>query len=231
MNRLRVAVGLLGEVLVTLGVLVLLYVGWELGWNSFTADRAQQSVAAEVSDAFAGGSSAAQAPVLAPGETPIPDTVFALLRIPRLGGSEHVLPVYEGTGRDTLAKGIGHYVGTALPGQIGNLGLAGHRITHGNPLWDIDTIVAGDALVVETRDAYYVYRAVRHVVVAPNRVDVVAPVPEHPGATPTQAWLTLTSFHPKYSSRERYILFAQLEQTIPRAQGLPASMLADPRQG
>lgn len=229
MGRLRFAVGVLGEMLVTAGVIVLLFIVWEVGYTGVVEGRAQAALAQDVASAFASGADLPGTTTPAGSTGPAIDTVFALVRIPRLGGPTHVLPVYEGTGLPTLAKGLGHYPSTALPGQVGNVGIAGHRLTHGNPFLDIDTIQTGDVVIVETRDAYFVYRAVRHVIVLPWQTEVVAPVPQQPNATPTEAWLTLTSCNPKYSGRERYVVFAKLEQTIPRADGLPPALLADPR--
>ena len=94
--------------------------------------------------------------------------MFAILRIPRLGAG-WAKPVYEGISLDVLAKGLGHYPNTQLPGQVGNIAIAGHRAGHGNPLINIDAIQTGDVLVIETRDAYLVYRAVRHTIVPPTR--------------------------------------------------------------
>ncbi len=155
--------------------------------------------------------------------------VFAILRIPRLGGPTWAKPIYEGVDLATLAKGLGRYPGTALPGQLGNFAVAGHRAGHGNPLIDIDAIQAGDTMVVETRDAYAVYRAERHVVVPPRKIDVIASVPERATAQATAAYLTVTSCDPRYASTNRYVVFATLDRVIPRAQGLPANLLADPR--
>ena len=108
--------------------------------------------------------------------------VFAILRIPRLGGPTWAKPVYEGVGTATLDKGLGRYPTTQLPGQIGNTAIAGHRAGHGNPLIDIDSIRPGDVMIVETRDGYAVYRAERSEIVAPTRTDVIAPVPGRFGA-------------------------------------------------
>jgi sortase A len=127
-----------------------------------------------------------------------------------------------------LAEGIGHYPATQFPGEVGNVGLAGHRAGHGNPLIDIDTIRPGDAIVVETAAGYTVYRAVRSEIVRPTDVQVLAPVPDQPGAALTEAWLTLTSCEPKYGSTNRFVVYAKLDRSIPRDQGRPAQFLAAP---
>ena len=158
-----------------------------------------------------------------------PGQPWGVLRIPRLGGPTWAKPVLEGVGLDVLADGLGHYPGTALPGDVGNLAVAGHRAGHGNPLIDIDTIQPGDVLVVETRAGWYVYRAVRHEIVAPTDVAVLAPVPEQPGRQATERWFTLTSCNPRYGSSMRYVVFSRFQEFVPRSQGLPTGLLADPR--
>ena len=150
-----------------------------------------------------------------------------IVRIPRFGGS-FARPVLEGTDRDTLIKGIGHYAGTAMPGVVGNFAVSGHRTTYGRPLHNIDLLRKGDVIVVETKASYVVYAVARHVIVTPDRVEVIAPVPQRPGVHPTAAWMTLTTCHPKYSASQRYIVFAQLVRVIPRAKGLPASFMTVP---
>ena len=76
---------------------------------------------------------------------------------------------------------MGRYPGTALPGAIGNIGIAGHRSGHGNPLLDVDLIRPGDVLVLETKSAYNVYRVVRHEIVAPDRSTSSRPCRSGPG--------------------------------------------------
>ena len=125
-------------------------------------------------------------------------------------------------GLDVLAQGLGHYPGTNLPGEVGNLAIAGHRAGHGNPLIDIDAIQPGDVLVIETREAYFVYRAVRHEIVDPTDAAVIDPVPEQPGATPTQRWFTLTSCSPRYGSSSRYIVFSSSSRRSRTRRGCPS---------
>jgi sortase A len=115
-----------------------------------------------------------------------------------------------------------------MPGQVGNFAVAGHRTTYGRPFNTIDKLRKGDVIVVETKTSYIVYAVDRHVIVTPSQVEVITPVPQHPGVTPTEAWMTLTACHPEYSARERYVVFAKLLRTIPRASGLPASVMAIP---
>lgn len=239
----RSVVGVVGELLITAGMVLVLFVVWELGYVAVVTAREQDTVVTALEKEFAEAIAEQPAPgapgtpgtPVAPGASGAPapslqdGKIFAILRIPRLGGSTWAKPIYEGIGLDILAKGIGHYPSKTPAGGIGNFAIAGHRAGHGNPLIDIDTLRAGDAIVIETREGYVVYRVDRHMIVPPTRIDVVAPVPEKPGATPTEAWLTLTSCDPRYAGKNRYIVFAKLERSIPRSAGLPTDALVDPR--
>ncbi len=225
---LRRALGVLGELLITLGVVLLLFVGWQLWWTDVTANAEQAGTVASLEQDF--GAPGAVPPAAAAQEPRVrlagvpQGRAFAILRIPRLG-ADYARPVLEGTDHDTLTAGVGHYTGTAMPGAVGNFAVAGHRTTYGRPFHDIDRLAKGDPIIVETRTSYVVYAVDRHVIVTPDHVEVTAPVPQHPGARPTQRWMTLTACHPKYSASQRYIVFARLVRTIPRAEGLPTSYL------
>jgi sortase A len=224
----RWTLGITGDLLVTAGVLLLLFVGWQLWWTDVTANREQSATVDTLTRDFT-----ATPPTTPTTEQPTPvafGQAFAIIRVPRFG-ADYARPVLEGTSLEVLQKGFGHYAETADPGQVGNFAVAGHRTTYGRPLHDIETLREGDVVVVETRTAYHVYAVKRHRIVVPTQVEVVAPVPDEPGATPTERWLTLTACHPKYSAAQRYIVFAQLTKSYPRAQGLPAGTLAAPRKG
>jgi sortase A len=222
---LRWSLGIVGDLLVTVGAVLLLFVAWQLWWTDVTANRAQDRAVTELTRDFSAGVPARETPAAVPfGEA------FAILRVPRLG-EDYARPVIEGTTTHVLQEGIGHYRGTAAPGAVGNFAIAGHRTTYGRPFHDIDRLRNGDVVVVETKTAYSVYRVKRHEVVAPTAVEVIAPVPDQPGRKPTGRWLTMTACHPKYSAAQRYVVFAELEKTYPRAEGLPSGTLATPTGG
>jgi sortase A len=214
----RRIVGWVGELLVTAGVLLLLFVAWQLWWTDVIANREQSSIVSAVEDDFAKGGTVG-VPAAVDG-----DGVLGLLRIPRLGEG-FVRPVIEGTGRAVLAKGIGHYADTVDPGKVGNFSLAGHRTTYGRPFHDIDTIRDGDRIVVETRTVFYVYEATGNQIVGRRDNKVIAPVPNRPGARPVQRLITLTSCHPKFSATQRYIVHGILVDAVPRAQWVPGRWL------
>lgn len=230
MRAVRAVVGVVGELLITAGVLVLLFVVWEIGWQGYVEGRAQQDRVAALERSF---DTAPPAPPATPtaGPTPAPASdlptgdAFAILRIPRLG-PDFAKPILEGVSLDVLHRGLGRYPHSVMPGAVGNFAVAGHRSGSGNPLADIDQVKDGDALIVETRSDFYVYRVYRHTIVAPSDVDVLLPVPGRPGAAPDAAYFTLTTCHPRWGNSQRWIVFSRLERTIPRASGLPADLLA-----
>jgi sortase A len=224
-KALRWSLGLVGDLLVTAGALLLLFVAWQLWWTDVTANRVQGDTVHALTRDFGTGRSTPAS------ETPraVPfGKAFAILRIPRLG-ADYARPVLEGTSLDILQEGVGHYTGTAGPGAVGNFAVAGHRTTYGRPFHDIDRLRPGDKIVVETAQAYSVYVVRRHEIVDPTAVRVIAPVPDKPGAKPTGRWMTMTACHPKYSAAQRYVVFAELDKTYPRAKGLPVGTLAAPK--
>ncbi len=217
-----------GELLITLGLLVLLFVGWQLWWTDVVSGRDQAATTGRLERAWraASGPTATEPAIKEQAVADLaPGTAFAVLRVPRFGAG-YARPVLQGTDPAQLDEGVGHYPDSAAPGEVGNLALAGHRVTYGKPFGEIARLRAGDAVVVETRTTWFVYRVVRHVVVTPDRVDVVAPVPERPGVAPTARMLTMTACHPRFSARERYVVFSQLDQTIAKTGGAVPDVLA-----
>ncbi len=215
MRVLRNLTGLLGELLITAGAFLLLFVGWQLWWTDVVSDAdANQAVARleQSRDAW-----------VQPDKVKLGEA-FAIIRIPRFG-AHYARPVYEGTTREVLQRGIGHYVGTSLPGEIGNFAMAGHRTTYGKPFNRIAQLKDGDVVLVETKDSFVVYRVSEHLIVPPSQISVLLPVPDRPDATAKKAVLTMTSCHPEYSARERFVVHAVLEATYRHDQGVPAEVL------
>ena len=218
MSATRHAIRGLGELLVTVGLVLLLFCVYQLVWTNVEANRRQDAVAERLADDWR-----------KPGPTAEPRAAlplgkgFAFLRIPRLGKNFDV-PVIEGVRKRDLARGVGHYRQTARPGEVGNFGVAGHRATNGEPFRDLDRVRRGDALVVETETSWFTYVVDRTRIVKPTDVWVIDPVPGRPNATPTEALLTLTTCHPRWASTERLIVFSHLEETTPKTVGRPAAL-------
>ena len=125
---------------------------------------------------------------------------FAFLSIPKIGLDEVV--VYEGVDRQTLRSGPGHMTGTPLPGQPGNAVVSGHRTTYGRPFFDFDQLEPGDRVEVESDTGIHVYEVREIAVVLPTDVWVIDPR--------DGGWLTLTTCEPKFSARQRLIVWAEM---------------------
>ena len=147
--------------------------------------------------------------------SPRPGEAIGLLRIPALGAGYEV-PILSGTSSDVVAKGVGHYASTALPGQIGNFALAGFRVTHGRPFARILGLASGDEIIVETRDAIYTYvlnEPPRRLTVKDTDTWVIAPVPGKPELKPDQSLITLTTCPDLFHSKKRSVGFGHLIRT------------------
>ena len=188
----------------TAGVLLVLFVGWSLWWT----DRAGTAEAARSVHALERSFAAAPAAALRPEARPDRGAAFAALRIPRFG-ADWRRPVLEGAGAPELRRGTGHYPGTALPGAAGNVAIAGHRTTYGKPFRGVDRLRRGDVIELDTAIGRYRYRVTGHRIVDPAEVSVLR-------ATPGRSTLTLTTCHPVYSARERWVVRAELVSAGPR---------------
>lgn len=200
----------LGEIFISFGLVVLLFVAYEL-WGTGRYTQAEQSTLAERLDEKW---SQPAAPHVTTEKVRLGDGL-ALIRIPRFG-KDYKFVIVEGTSRDDLRRGPGHYAHTALPGQIGNFVVSGHRTTYSAPFNKLDRLRPGDRILIDTRSTQYVYKVTRSQVVSPTRIEVTSPVPFHPGRKPKQKLITLTTCHPKYSAAQRLIVFGELDSQIPR---------------
>lgn len=218
MRVVRGIVGLLGELFVTVGAVLLLFVAWQLWWTDVVSDADANQTVVALQTQFEEID-----PNVHPAEVEMGDA-YAIVRIPRFG-EDYARPLYQGTTREILQRGIGHYKDSVQPGEIGNFSMAGHRTTYGKPFSLIAELVPGDTVIIETHDTYFVYSITDYRIVKPHDVWVVYPVPGEPAAVPTEALLTMTSCHPQFSSRERYVQHGVLRGTFTRAEGLPPDLL------
>lgn len=142
---------------------------------------------------------------------------FALLYVPRLRANTWATPILHGVADAQLDVGIGHFPSAPLPGENGNFSLAGHRMTHGKPFTDIDKLVAGDEVIVETKDSYYVYTLKVDRIVNPTDVWVLddQPVPEI--AATNNGIITLITCTPKWSTKQRWVWWGELTSVHPRS--------------
>jgi sortase A len=230
-------VGVLGELLITAGVIALLYVSWQMWIGDWIIGSQKQAEAAELTQSWAQEYETAPPPVPTeepedPSDTTIPvldqpghGDVFGVMRVPRFGADWKFKIAGGVTRPDILDQGeIGHYPDTAMPGEIGNTVYAAHRWTSGEPFDPIDQLVAGDAIVVETKAGWYTYRFRNLEYVQDTQVEVLLPVPQQVGVAADGRYLTLTSCAPKLNMLERIIAYALFEDFTPRADGPPASL-------
>jgi sortase A len=127
---------------------------------------------------------------------------FAILTIPKIDRLSDGWAIVEGVARSQLKTGAGHYPSTPLPGQPGNAAIAGHRTTYGAPFYDFDVLEPGDIIELETALGVSVYEVRESIIVRPTEIWVTQ---DRPGA-----WLTLTTCHPRLSSRQRLVIFAEM---------------------
>lgn len=231
---LRTIIQVLGELLITAGVILLLFVAWQLWWTNVESDAKQGAVVKEFVHDLPGPvapqTPAATAPVnYGPpvvGQAPGHGGTIGIMYIPRFG-TDYTRPIVQGTSADVLdTLGLGHYANTSMPGAVGNFAVAGHRQTHGAVLDNIHTLVPGDKIYVQTRDGYYTYVFRNNQIVLPSSTDVLLPVPAQPQAKPTESILTMTSCNPRFGSQERIIAYSVLESWRPASAGPPPEIAA-----
>ena len=191
-----------GRTLIALGILVLLFAGYQNWVTDTTQHRSQSALQKEVTRVITGK------PVtsVVGSKTPLPTSKdpgeghwLGLISIPTIGLSQVIV---NGTEKSQLQLGPGHYIGTAMPGEAGNVGIAGHRTTWGRPFRNLDKLHEGDRIFITTPRAAVMYRIVWIKIVKPDDVSVVAPT-----TTPS---LTLTTCNPPYSAATRLVVRAEL---------------------
>lgn len=234
------AIGISGETLVTVGLFVLLFLGWHVWFNDIVQGAAQDKAAATLSDTWSvaltgttefdraagtsdGAMSEVPPPVVAsPGDT----NSFATVFVPRFG-AHYERTVAEGVDVEKVLNnsvtGIGRYPDTALLGEIGNFAVAAHRTTYGAPFGDVDKLRIGDRIYVETVEGWYVYRFRNIEYVFPTEVSVLNPVPQLQIDAKDRI-LTMTTCHPKLSAAERLIAYAVFESFVLRDSGTPTEI-------
>ena len=191
------------------GVITLLFVVYQLWGTGVGQARSQRTLLHDFTAAVAGGPAAAAASSGSSGASaasalppPPAGKAVAVLKIPKIGVTQAVV---EGTGTDDLRKGPGHYRGTPLPGEHGNVAIAGHRTTYGAPFHRLDELQRGDPILLNTRAGVVRYVVAAKRVVNPDQRGAIQPTKDDR--------LTLTTCHPKYSASQRLIVIAALAPT------------------
>ncbi|MFD4661462.1 class E sortase [Kitasatospora sp. NPDC058444] len=234
-SRALAALGVFGELLITLGLVLGLFVAYSLWWTNVQADRSASEAADRLRSSWAAGPD--PGPSAAPGAAPAPGASGApggpgappasasrqfavgadvgFLHVPAMGRDFQVL-IRMGTSTEVLDDGVaGVYeqpYRAAMPwDQEGNFALAAHRDGHGAKFHALDAVRQGDAVVVETQDKWYVYK-VDSTLAETSKYDtgIVAPVPARSGYAGPGRYITLTTCTPVYTSRYRMAVWGSL---------------------
>jgi sortase A len=211
-NVIRATVRIVGEVMITFGLVILLFAAYEVWGKAAIINAHQQDLDHQLAQSWGTPSSSPTAtagprkPVLPPPA----GNAIGRLYIPRL---KLQWVVVQGVSLRDIRYAPGHYPGTAMPGRTGNFAVAGHRIP--GIFWDLDRVRSGDYLVMETRTNWYVYRVYQNEIVTPHSIQVIAAVPDHPGQVASKANITLTTCNPKWDNYQRMIVHGTLVGSTP----------------
>jgi len=231
-TRQQSALRAVGKSLCVIGALLLAFVGYQLWGTSLSEHSAQSRLRTELnaqlhqhaptsrsaSTSTTGGGDAAEGDTLgssgsdtAAADSPALGAPVGFLSIPRIGMSDDV--IVEGVGTDQLRQGPGHYPGTPLPGQPGNVAIAGHRTTYAAPFYNLNELKTGDPITIQTVLGTFLYLVTQSTTVPPTDSAVLD------STGPSE--LTLTTCNPRYSANQRLIVVALLQSSDLVATGHP----------
>ncbi len=217
-----------GELCITAGLVLILFVVWQLWWTDLAANRDNEVLADELAQDWQ-NQDPNELPE-DPDEPVVADPVgkneaFGIFYIPRFGG-DYYRTVAEGVDLEPVLNrmGLGRYPNSAMPGDVGNFSIAGHRVTYGKPLNQIAELRPGDEIVVQTKDGFYTYTFRNFDIILPDAIEVLAPVPDMPDSKGKDRILTMTACNPMFSARERYVAYAELTDWTPANEGAPGSI-------
>ncbi|WP_293790391.1 class E sortase [uncultured Corynebacterium sp.] len=241
-------ISVFGEILITFGVVALLFGFWDVFWTDIQSGREQAAVAHQLDEQW---DEKNPRPLTEPAE----GTAFARLFIPSFG-SDFNFSVVKGVADGDLSKGPGHYQDSQAPGQPGNFAMAGHRVGRGSPFNDLGLLKTCDSVVVETAGSWNIYRVLPidaapgnrkseaekcmspelaqkvssgeyagvngRYITTPNDINVINPIPGQSRIEvhpDDAALLTMTTCHPQFSNKERMIVHAALVRSESKKDG------------
>ena len=225
LGPIRGTVRTFGELCITAGLVLILFVVWQLWWTDIQANRDNEVLADELTQDWAN-----QDPNELPDDPDEPvvsdpvgkNEAFGIFYIPRFG-DDYYRTVAEGVDLEPVLNrmGVGRYPNSAMPGEVGNFSIAGHRVTYGKPLNQIANLRPGDEIIVQTKDGFYTYTFRNFDIILPDAVEVLSPVPDAPDFKGKDRILTMTACNPMFSARERYVAYAELTDWTPASDGAP----------
>ena len=200
-----------GWTLIGLGCFVLFFLLYQLVGTNATADNQQNSLRRELEQSWSAqaGIPATRRPSGTGRAIPVGRGI-AVIQIPKIKVEKVVV---QGVGRDDLKKGPGHVPSTAMPGQAGTFAVSGHRTTYGAPFFKLNELVKGDIITVISRTAIYTYSVTTTRIVRPTDTSVLDNV-RGPGGK-LRPTIVLTTCNPRFSARQRLIVFGDLVAQVP----------------
>jgi sortase A len=211
------ATQVIGELFLTAGVILMLFVGYKALFQDNVVGTQQSEVAKTYTE---------RNEFIPLNKVNKQADIFGRMYVPRFGETWTRL-VAEGTRWHPVLNeiGIGHYVTTAMPGEVGNFAVAGHRGGFGGAFKDMHRLKDGDRVYLETNKTWFTYKFLETEVVLPTELGVIAPVPEKlDGAKVGGKYLTMTSCTPIYVNTERIISWFELEKTQSTSKGMPKDL-------
>ncbi|MDO5048999.1 MAG: class E sortase [Actinomycetaceae bacterium] len=229
-------VGVLGELMITAALVIGLFIFWQLYWTTWEVEGERELAITQFEE---------QLPEVVEVETPpAPRTddppAFEPVQYGDTMGILHVpvwdnmkVPIVHGTGQELLDLAYGgHYSTSQWPGEVGNFAVAAHRRSYGNNFRHVDTLESGTPVVMETSNAFLVYKVVQKEIVLPTQTEVINPVPGEPlGIQPEKRFLTMTTCSTatggQFGNSHRYIVHLEFSHWTPRDEGLPPELSSE----
>lgn len=235
----RVSVlGVFGELLITAGILVGLFLGWQVWLNNIvTAHNQTVSAQQQTKKLLKESHDTSEVSSDDHGSVPVMSEpadyqTFAVIYIPRLGqgwqrsirqtvDAAQVLNSYD--------AGVGHYTSSQMPGAIGNFAVAGHDSGWGNSFIDLSKLHIGDKIYVQTKQGWYTYSFRNFQYVQPTDVTVISAVPGFPEREPFDRLMTITTCNPPFHAAERLIAYSVFDSFSP-PNDVPAQIAAQVKE-
>lgn len=222
----------LSEIIMAVGLVIAFYVVWMLGWTGILASRSQQEQVNNSGWSMPTSSSHEKIAPAQAGDPPVQPTfanegdLIGQIYLPSVWGVTGQRNIVQGTSlRELNRHGYGHYDDTQMPGELGNFAIAGHNAGYGAPGGRNTDLKKGDALIVRTKDYWYIYKMTDAAKVLPNAIEVIAPVPNKVGEQPTKRYITLTTCWPKYhKATHRYIVWGEFDYWAKVSDGVPKEL-------
>jgi len=229
-------IGVLGELMITASLVIGLFIFWQLYWTTWEVEGDREQAIAHFEERLPEITEEDAPPVPRTDDPPAFEPVgygetIGILHIPVWDNMK--VPIVHGTGQELLDQALGgHYETTQWPGELGNFAVAAHRRSYGNNFRHVDTLEEGTPVVMETSNAFLVYKVRYKEIVLPSQVDVVYPVPHEPlGTQPTERLLTMTTCSTEtggqFGNSHRYIVNLEFVHWTPRDEGLPAELRSE----